>query len=213
MADSKLSWEDPLKDMIELDGRPVLDVATGLAGFSLIHSWPETHPPLVLTDCMPFIIEGLNHYGQLLGKQNVRVQDLKFPASGGLKEPVGQIYVSKFLHHLQREERRGFLKWAYDQLLPGGRLIIVDTDLEFQVLKEAEDPEYRSRLMPGYLETLVRIEEKFCNHTVEDVRALGFSVEHFDFHEYYDETDAYSHYPGENLPLKFLGFDLLAKKA
>ena len=205
-------WEDPLPRGIQPGEGRVLDVATGLAGFSLIHDWPDTHPPLVLSDAMPFILEGLNHFKQLTGKRNVEIRAMRFPQQADGRETFHRIHVSKFLHHLQRGDRRRFLAWAHERLEPHGVLMVIDTDLEFQILKEAEHPEYRGKLMPGYLETLVRIEEKFCHHMVEDVRAAGFTVRHFDFHEYLDETDAYSHYPGDNLSLKFMGFELEAVK-
>lgn len=205
-------WEDPLPQGIGPGDGPVLDVATGLAGFSLIHDWPESHPPLVLSDTMPFIIEGLGHFQQLMGKSNVEIRGMEFPLTEPLENAFGSIHVSKFLHHLQREERKGFLVWAKVALKSGGQLIIIDTDLEYQILKDAADPAYQQKLMPGYLETLVRIEDKFCNHMLEDVRSAGFIVGHFDSHEYYDETDAYSHFPGDNLPLKFMGMELVATR-
>jgi len=208
-------WEDPLKEMTPPGSRPVLDVATGLAGFSLIHDWPPGHPPLVLSDSMPFIVEGLRHYLGQSANQNVEVIEAQFPLQmvNGFSRGFGHIQVSKFLHHLQRGERKEFLRWARDHLTPGGRLFIIDTDLENRILHTAEsDPEYRRKLMPGYLETLVAIEDKFCHHLVDDIRELGMGVPHFDFHEYHDQTDAYSHFPGDDLPLKFLGFEILAEK-
>ena len=33
----------------------VLDVATGLSGFRLIHDWPRDYPKLILTDNLNFI--------------------------------------------------------------------------------------------------------------------------------------------------------------
>ncbi len=205
-------WEDPLKDTIPPGTQPVLDVATGLTGFSLIHDWPSGHPPLVLTDSMPFIVEGLNHFKNQAGKHNVEILKMEFPQRNSVRQRFGNIHVSKFLHHLERPERQEFLRWALDRLEPGGKLFIIDTDLENRILQEAEDPAYRDKLMPGYLETLVPIEEKFCHNLVDDIRELGFQVEIFDFHEYHDETDAYSHYPGDDLPIKFLGFEILAEK-
>lgn len=205
-------WEDPLKDQIPPGTEPVLDVATGLTGFSLIHDWPVSHPPLVLSDSMPFIVEGLTHFRELLGRGNVEIMQADFPESPGRASRFGTIHVSKFLHHLQREERRRFLRWARDQLVPEGQLFIIDTDLENRILAAADDLDYASKLMPGYLETLVNIEDRFCHNLVDDVRESGFAVRNFDFHEYHDETDAYSHYPGDNLPVKFLGFEILAQK-
>jgi hypothetical protein len=205
-------WEDPLKDQIPPGTAPVLDVATGLTGFSLIHDWPASHPLLVLADSMPFIVEGLTHFKNLLGRKNVEILKAEFPESSGASYKFGTIHVSKFLHHLPREDRKRFLRWALNQLIPGGQLSVIDTDLENRILKDSEDIQYRNKLMPGYLETLVKIEDRFCHNLVDDIRELGFAVRNFDFHEYHDETDAYSHYPGEDLPIKFLGFDILAQK-
>ena len=205
-------WEDPLKDQIPPGTAPVLDVATGLTGFSLIHDWPASHPQLVLADSMPFIVEGLTHFKNLLGRRNVEILQAEFPESPGVSYKFGTIHISKFLHHLQRDERKQFLRWAQNQLIPGGQLSIIDTDLENRILVEADDLEYANKLMPGYLETLVKIEDRFCHNLVDDVRESGFAVRNFDFHEYHDETDAYSHYPGDNLPIKFLGFEILAQK-
>jgi len=206
-------WEDPLKDQIPPGDAPVLDVATGLTGFSLIHDWPVSHPLLVLADCMPFIVEGLSHFKNLMGRRNVEIIKAEFPESPGASYKFGTIHVSKFLHHLPRDERKQFLRWAQNQLTPGGQLSIIDTDLENRILIEAEDLDYSNKLMPGYLETLVKIEERFCHNLVDDIREVGYTVSHFDFHEYHDETDAYSHYPGDDLPIKFLGFEILAQKS
>ena len=209
-------WEDPLPQGVGPNDGPVLDVATGLTGFSLIHDWPESHPPLTLSDTMPFIVQGLNHFRQLMGRQQVTIESWSFPLQDDMQEKTkgtfGRIHVSKFLHHLQRDERRAFLAWAQTALKPDGQLIIIDTDLEYCILKDAEDPNYREKLMPGYLETLVPIEDKFCHHMIEDVRNAGFAVEHFDANEFYDETDAYSHFPGQNLPLKFMGIEIVAQR-
>ncbi len=205
-------WEDPLKDQIPPGTAPVLDVATGLTGFSLIHDWPPSHPLLVLADGMPFIVEGLTHFKNLLGRQNVEILQAEFPESPGVTHKFGTIHVSKFLHHLEREDRKRFLRWAQDQLAPGGQLSIIDTDLENRILSEAEDHDYRNKLMPGYLETLVKIEDRFCHNLVDDIRDLGYTVQNFDYHEYHDQTDAYSHFPGDDLPIKFLGFEILAQK-
>ena len=206
-------WEDPLKDQIPPGTAPVLDVATGLTGFSLIHDWPASHPQLVLTDGMPFIVEGLTHFKNLLDRRNVEIIPAEFPESPGVSYKFGTIHISKFLHHLQRDERKQFLRWSLNQLIPGGQLSIIDTDLENCILMESEDMDYASKLMPGYLETLVKIEDRFCHNLVDDVRESGYTVQSFDFHEYHDETDAYSHYPGDDLPIKFLGFEILAQKS
>lgn len=205
-------WEDPLKDQIPPGNAPVLDVATGLMGFSLIHDWPASHPLLVLTDRMPFIVQGLTHFKNLVGRRNVEILEAEFPESPGVSTKFGTIHVSKFLHHLQRDERIRFLRWAQNQLMPGGQLSIIDTDLENRILNEADDLDYSNKLMPGYLETLVKIEDRFCHNLVDDIRDLGYTVHNFDFHEYHDETDAYSHFPGDDLPIKFLGFEILAQK-
>lgn len=205
-------WEDPLKDSVSPGLRSVLDAATGLAGYSIIHDWPPTHPNLVLSDDMPFIIEGLTHYKNLLGKSNVEILKASFPESSVSSARFGVVQASKFLHHLQREERKAFLKWVWEHLEPGGVIAIVDTDLENNILKDAEDASYRNKLMPGYLETLVPIEDRFCHNLVDDLRELGFAVHEFDFHEYHDQTDAYSHFPGDDLPIKFLGFEIVAER-
>lgn len=205
-------WEDPLKDTLPPGDAPVLDVATGLTGFSLIHDWPETHPQLVLADSMPFIVEGLAHFKSLTDKRNVEILKAEFPESPGVTQKFGTIHASKFLHHLEREDRKRFLRWARDQLVPGGQLSIIDTDLENRILIDAEDAAYRDKLMPGYLETLVKIEDRFCHNLVDDIREEGLVVQNFDFNDYHDQTDAYSHYPGEDLPIKFLGFEILAQK-
>ncbi|CAI2717421.1 hypothetical protein [Nitrospina watsonii] len=205
-------WDQGLADLIPPVDEPVLDVATGLTGFSILHDWPEDYPTLYLSDSMPFIIEALTHYKEQIGKSNVEILDARFPEGLQVSRTFGWMQVSKFLHHLQRDERRAFLKWALKQLKPGGRMMIVDTDLEYRILKEARKPEYRDKLIPGYLETLVDIEDKFCHNLVEDVREAGFVVEDFEYHEFYDETDAYSYYPGDTLPLQFLGFEIVAEK-
>jgi len=206
-------WEDPLKDQIPPGKAPVLDVATGLTGFSLIHDWPASHPLLVLADRMPFIVEGLTHFKNLVGQRNAEIVQADFPESPGGSYKFGTIHVSKFLHHLHREDRKRFLHWAQDQLIAGGQLSIIDTDLENRILMEAADLDYANKLMPGYLETLVKIEDRFCHNLVDDIREVGYTIRNFDFHEYHDETDAYSHYPGEDLPIKFLGFEILAQKS
>ena len=74
-------WEEPL-DKAATSAHPVLDIATGLAGFSLIHEWTESLPLLVLTDKSPFIIEGLSCYKKLTGRKNVEVLERDFPAYG-----------------------------------------------------------------------------------------------------------------------------------
>jgi hypothetical protein len=51
-----------------------------------------------------------------------------------------------------------------------------------------------------------------CETLIQDVRKIGFDVSHFDFHEYEDETDAYSQFPGENLSIKFVGLEIIATR-
>ena len=93
-----------------------------------------------------------------------------------------------------------------------GILLILDTDLEYQILRRAQNQEYCEKLINGYKETLVEIEENFCETLIQDVRHVGFDVSHFDFHEYEDETDAYSQKPGDNLSIKFIGLEIMANK-
>jgi hypothetical protein len=205
-------WDNPM-ELVPINLKtPMIDVATGLAGFRLIHDWPKNFPHLVLADNMPFIIKGLIHFVKLSGKENVEVLNIDFP-DGPLGKNYGCILANKFLHHLQRLERQQFLRWAAEALEPGGFLMILDTDLECQILKRAEDQEYRSKLTHGYFETLVEIEDNFCETLIKDVRKIGFDVSHFDFHEYEDETDAYSQLPGENLSIKFVGLEIVASRA
>ena len=204
-------WDNPM-ELVPLNLKtPMMDVATGLAGFRLIHDWPKDFPHLVLADNMPFIIKGLIHYVKLSGKQNIEVLNVDFP-DGPLGKHYGCIIANKFLHHLQRAERQQFLRWAEEALEPGGFLMILDTDLEAQILRRAGDTEYRSKLTHGYFETLVEIENNFCETLIQDVRKIGFDVSHFDFHEYEDETDAYSQFPGENLSIKFVGLEIVASR-
>ena len=204
-------WDNPMELVPHDLKTPLMDVATGLAGFRLIHDWPSNFPRLILADNMPFIIKGLIHFVKLSGKQNIEVLNVDFP-DAPLGKPYGCILANKFLHHLQRAERQQFLRWAEEVLEPGGSLLILDTDLECQILRRASDPEYRSKLTHGYVETLVEIEEKFCETLIQDVRKIGFDVSHFDFHEYEDETDAYSQFPGENLSIKFVGLEIVATR-
>jgi hypothetical protein len=202
-------WDNPMELVPHDLGAPLMDVATGLAGFRLIHDWPKDFPRLVLADNMPFIIKGLIHFAKLSGKENIEVLNVDFP-DGPLGKPYGCILANKFLHHLQRAERKQFLRWAKEALGPNGSLLILDTDLECQILKRAQNPEYRNKLTHGYVETLVDIEGNFCETLIQDVRQIGFDVSHFDFHEYEDETDAYSQVAGENLSIKFVGLEIVA---
>ena len=158
-------WDNPM-EVVPADLKSsLIDVATGLAGFRLIHDWPSDFPQLVLADNMPFILQGLSHFVKLSGKPNVRVLDINFP-NGPSGEHYGCILANKFLHHLPRDERKQFLSWAAKVLEPEGSLLILDTDLEYQILKRACDPEYRKKLTYGYVQTLVKIEEKFCESLI-----------------------------------------------
>ncbi len=205
-------WDNPM-EMIPADLKSsIMDVATGLAGFRLIYDWPEDYPKLILTDNLPFIINGLTHYVKLSGKTNIEILNINFP-DGPIEKRCGCILANKFLHHLQRGERKKFLDWAMETLETGGLLLVLDTDLECQILRRAQNQEYNDKLIRGYKETLVEIEENFCETLIQDVRQVGFDVSHFDFHEYEDETDAYSQYPGENLSIKFIGLEIMANKA
>ncbi|PIQ96855.1 MAG: hypothetical protein COV67_07315 [Nitrospinae bacterium CG11_big_fil_rev_8_21_14_0_20_56_8] len=201
-------WEEPLQNFPPEMSLPVLDVATGLSGFNLLHDWPALYPRLILTDNMPFIVRGLAHFKNLLGRENVEVRYGDFSNGGPAGEKVGCLRVQKFLHHLKRPERQRFLQWALGILEPGGQLRVLDTDLELSILHLAGDPQVRSRLIRGYPETLVEIENEFCGNVVKDIQAAGFRLTHLDFHEYLDETDAYSRNPRDNLPLKFIGIEV-----
>ena len=204
-------WDNPM-EMIPSDLKsPIMDVATGLAGFRLIHDWPEDYPKLILTDNLPFIILGLTHFAKLSGKTNIEILNIDFP-DGPFGRRCGCILASKFLHHLKRSERKQFFQWAVEALEPGGMLLILDTDLESQILRRAQNHEYSDKLIRGYKKTLVEIEDNFCKNLIQDVRHVGFDVSHFEFHEYEDETDAYSQYPGDNLSIKFIGLEIMANK-
>ncbi len=205
-------WDNPMELVPHDLNASLMDVATGLAGFRLIHDWPKDFPKLILTDNMPFIIEGLNHFVKLSGKSNIEILNIDFPA-GPVDKLYGCILANKFLHHLQRTERQQFLRWAHAALEREGSLLILDTDLECQILQHARNPEYRKKLTHGYIETLIEIEANFCETLIQDVRQTGFDVAHFDFHEYEDETDAYSQFPGENLSIKFVGLEIVARRA
>jgi hypothetical protein len=91
-------------------------------------------------------------------------------------------------------------------------LRILDTNLEQQILREANRPAFQGKLIPGYLQTLVEVENGFCENLARDTRAAGFNITHFDFHEYQDETDAYSEHPGDTISLKFVGLEIAAEK-
>jgi hypothetical protein len=205
-------WDSPLPEFSGDATHPILDVATGLTGFNMIHLWPADGPKLFLTDSQRFITEGLKHYKSLMRKRNIEILNIEF----GMNEPkvplLGGIWANKFLHHLKRKDRLQFLNWAFKGLVPGGILQILDTDLEHRILKKEHDSNFKGKLIPGYLETLVEIEGDFCKTLVQDVRQTGFKVTHFDFNTYHDETDAYSQFPGQDIAIDFLGFEIIAEK-
>ncbi len=205
-------WEEPFDgDALASVKEPVLDAATGLTGFSLMHDWPEIgFPKLYLSDAMPFITTALEQYKALLGKRNVEVLSLRYPDAADVTGPFGQIWANKFLHHLKKKERLEFLRWAKERLAPEGTLNIVDTDLEFEILQQARDPEFAQKLIPGYLETLVEIEEDFAKHLMHELAEAEFELNGFEVNDYLDETDAYSLHPGDPLPIKFIGLDIVA---
>ena len=205
-------WEDPLQGIPGNPTGPLCDVATGLTGFSMIHDWPESSSNLALTDNMPFIVIGLTHFKNLCGRRNIEVLEADFPEGAPAERRFGFVSANKFLHHLKRSERVQFLQWALGSLETGGKLGILDSDLEHQLLWQAKEPNFKNRLIEGFPETLVEIEKDFCETLVSDVRSAGFKVLHFDFHEYMDETDAYSQLPGDNISFKFFGFEILAER-
>ncbi|UCD11544.1 MAG: class I SAM-dependent methyltransferase [Nitrospinaceae bacterium] len=205
-------WDDPPPDLPEGLTQPVLDVAPGLTGFSAIDLWPENHPTLVLADQMPFIVETLTHFKNLAGKKNVDVAAADFARKPELGTAFGFIQANKFMHHLKRPERQSFLDWVMIHLQPGGHFHILDTNLEQQILKESRRPGFQGKLIPGYLKTLVEMEGGFCENLARDTKAAGFEITHFDFHEYQDETDAYSEHPGDTISLKFIGLEIAARR-
>lgn len=205
-------WDNTLPDFSGDVSHPIMDIATGLTGFNMIHLWPAEGPTLYLTDNMPFITEGLKHYKSLARKRNIEIHNIEFGRNEPELPPLGEIWANKILHHLKREERRQFLNWALKSLTPGGALKILDTDLEHRILKKEQDSNFKGKLIPGYLETLVEIEGDFCETLVKDTRQAGFKVTHFDFNSYHDETDAYSQFPGDDMSIDFLGFEIVAEK-
>jgi hypothetical protein len=207
-------WEETIDPSLASCRAPILDAATGLAGYSLMAEWPEQDfPRLVQADRMPFVVEGLRCFQTLLGKTNVEVVAVDFPASALCEREFGAIWANKFLHHLPRGQRKEFLAWVFASLVPGGRLTVIDTDLESRILRDARsDPAFCAKLNPGYLETLVEVEMEFCKNVTEDLTSAGFAVKGFDFHEYLDETDAYSRLPGDVLPIKFNGLEMVVEK-
>ncbi len=205
-------WDNPMEAFPENPQRPILDIATGLVGFSLIYDWPQDFPKLLLSDNDPFIVQGLRHFNNLVGKKNIEIMEVDFADNLPQEMQMGCLTVSKFLHHLQRSERQAFLRWALETLEPGGSLRILDTDLENQILNESRNQNFQDKLIPGYLESLVEIEKDFCKTLVQDCRDTGFQVTHFDFNQYHDETDAYSLEIGDDLDIHFLGFEITCEK-
>ncbi len=205
-------WDNTLPEFSGDRTHPIMDIATGLTGFNMIHLWPADGPTLFLTDNQPFITEGLKHYKSLARKRNIEILNIEFGMNEPDVPPLGGIWANKFLHHLQRKERVQFLNWAFKSLAEGGVLQILDTDLEYRILRKEHDSDFKGKLIPGYLETLVEIEGDFCETLVKDTRQVGFKVTHFDFNSYHDETDAYSQFPGEDIAIDFLGFEIVAEK-
>ena len=205
-------WQNPIEPNPGNADQPVIDIATGLAGLTIIYNWPENYPKLVLTDSMPFIIECLNHYKTLLGKKNVEIINADFPARSPQGRKFGLIMSNKFLHHLKRPERKIFLSWAWENLESDGILQILDTDVELRILRGAKDPGFKRNLTAGYLETLIDIEDDFSETLHSDIKQCKFKISQFDTEDYSDETDAYSKNPGLNLLLKFRGLEILAQK-
>ena len=205
-------WDDALPALSPNLKNPLMDIATGLTGFNRIHQWPAEYPTLFLTDNMPFIIEGLRHYKNLAKKSNIEILKVDFGVENPDVPALDGIWANKFLHHLKRQERQQFLNWAVQALNTGGTLQILDTDLEHRILKKGRETNFEGTLIPGYLETLVEIEGNFCETLVSDTKLAGFKVTHFDFNKYHDETDAYSQFPGDDISIDFLGFEIVAEK-
>ena len=205
-------WQNPVEPKPRNPNQSLMDVATGLAGLRIIFNWPENYPKLVLTDCMPFIFQCLTHYKTMLGKQNIEILDADFPGRAPQSLKFGLIMSNKFMHHLKRMERKEFLRWVWESLEPDGILEILDTDVELRILRQADNPEFKEKLTSGYLESLIEIEDDFCQTLISDIEQSGFNITHFDSNEYKDETDAYSKYPGCNLSLKFQGLEIVAQK-
>ncbi len=206
-------WEDPPQPKLPNLQQSVLDVATGLAGFSRIYSWPENFPQLVLSDSDPFIMSGLSHFLELTGKKNVVLMKADFPTKPPQGTKFGFVIVNKFLHHLQRSDRVNFLNWSMGVLEPGGVLEILDTDLEHYIVEQSEQPEFKNKLTIGYLETLVEIEGDYTDTLKSDVQGVGFRIIHFDCRNYCDDTDAFSQNQGDILSLKFKGLEIVAEKS
>jgi hypothetical protein len=178
----------------------------------MIHNWPNDSPKLVLSDNDPFIVNSLLHYLELVGKKNVVLVEADFPDSPPQGIIFGFIMVNKFLHHLKRPERIEFLKWSMVFLEPSGVLEILDTDLEYHILEQSNQPGFGDKLTVGYRETLVEIEKNFTNTLKSDVEGAGFRITHFDCKDYHDETDAFRQHPRDNLSLKLTGLEISAEK-
>ena len=206
-------WEDLSQPKLSNFQQPVLDVATGLAGFSRIYSWPENFPQLVLSDSEPFIVSGLSHYLGLTGKKNVVLVEADFPTKPPQGMKFGFIIANKFLHHLRRPDRVNFLKWSRCVLEPRGVLEILDTDLEHHIIERSNQPGFRKKLTAGYLKTLVEIESGYTDTLKCDVQDAGFRIIHFDCRDYCDETDAFSQNSGDIISLKFKGLEIVAEKS
>jgi len=206
-------WEDPPQPKLSNLQQSVLDIATGLAGFSRIYSWPENFPQLMLSDRDPFIMSGLSHFLELTGKKNVVLVEADFPTKPPQGMKFGFIMVNKFLHHLQRLDRVSFLKWSMSVLDSGGVLEILDTDLEHYIVEQSDQAEFKKKLTVGYLETLVEIERDYTDTLKIDVQGAGFRIIHFDCRNYCDETDAFSQNQGDILSLKFKGLEIIAEKS
>ena len=149
----------------------------------------------------------------MLGKKNVEIIEAKFPSKTPQSLKFGLIMSNKFLHHLNRPERKKFLSWALESLEPNGILDILDTDIELQILRNSKDPVFKEKLTSGYLETLVDIEDDFAKTLVSDIKESGFDISNSDFKTFQDETDAYSRHSGDSLPIEFHGIEIIAKKA
>jgi hypothetical protein len=205
-------WEDLPQPRLSNLQQPVLDVATGLSGFSRIYSWSENFPKLVLSDSEPFIVSGLSHYLELTGRKNVVLVDADFPSKPPDGMKFGLIIVNKFLHHLKRAERVSFLNWSRSVLETKGVLEILDTDLEHHIIDQSLQPEFKNKLTVGYLKTLVEIESDYTDTLKFDVEDAGFRIINFDCKEYFDETDVFSQNPGDMISLKFKGLEIIAEK-
>ena len=85
-------------------------------------------------------------------EKNIEIFEASFPSTSNLTEPVGAIWAGKFLHHLKRDKRQKFLEWAFQNLTTGGRLSVIDTDLEYQILKNSPDKNEEFFIVPKVVE-------------------------------------------------------------